>query len=135
MDLYSDKQFSEIIETKRRMFFQKDLSELLDWMDEIEHIHSELNALSTIEKQLLKQAALAMKIQAIRRKNTLALSRLCKYEQYIKYEIEYGKDDYDHNKVKQHEKQRSLYKDIVHEFRQFRSVINQSLSRFHRPFR
>ncbi len=51
MTLNNDHQISRTIESKRQLFLQKDLFELLQWMDDIEFIHTELNALSIIEKQ------------------------------------------------------------------------------------
>src|SRR5690606_14401624 len=132
MNFYSDKQLYKIIESNRRLFLQKDLFDLLQWIEHIEHIDTELNAFSTLNKHLLKNQATALKIQTIRRKNTLTMRLLCKYEQYIKRDIEYGKDDYDLKKTKEHEKHRALIKDMDKEFRQLKFTIYQMLSQFKR---
>lgn len=130
MILNEDRQNSCNIESKRRLLLQKDLFELLHWMDDIEFIHGELNVLSIIEKQLIKKTSLSIKIQGTRRKNTLTLSALCKYEQRIKKEIEYGKEDYDIKRSKEHEKQRDIFLDLVKEYRHLKSEINKLICQF-----
>ncbi|MCB0448008.1 MAG: hypothetical protein KDD03_10955 [Gelidibacter sp.] len=117
MSFNNDPQISRIIESKRRLLLQKDLFELLQWMDDIEHSHSELNAYTIIEKHLVKKSGVALSIEALRRKNTLLMGILCKYELTLKTEIEYGKTDYDIKRSKEHEKQRQLYLDLISDYR------------------
>lgn len=131
MLLNNDRQISKTIESKRRLLLQKDLFELLQWMDEIEFIHTELNTFTIIEKQLIKKTSMTLKIQDLRRKNTLIMSVLCKYEQLIKNEIEYGKQDYDIKRSKEHEKQRELLLSLVKEYRCLNSEINKFVCQFH----
>jgi hypothetical protein len=131
MILNNDRQISKTLESKRRLFLQKDLFELLQWMDEIEFIHTELNTFTIIEKQLIKKNSMSLKIQALRRKNTLIMSALCKYEQLIKNEIEYGKQDYDIKRSKEHEKQRELFLSLLKEFRFLKSEVNTFVCQFH----
>lgn len=130
MTLRNDHQFSKTIESKRRLFLQKDLFELLQWMNEIEFIHVELTALSKIERQLIKKTAIDVNIKGLRRKSTLLLGIFCKYEQRIKNEIDYGKNDYDIKRSKEHEKQRELFLDFIMEYRNLKSEINSWIGQF-----
>ncbi|MGM5469822.1 hypothetical protein ACS386_06060 [Flavobacteriaceae bacterium LMO-SS05] len=130
METINSQVATKGLESKRRLFLQKDLFELLQWMDEIEFIHSELAALSIIERQLIKKTAISIKIQGIRRKSTLTMSALCKYDQFIKKSIEYGKQDYDIKRSKDHERQRDLFLDLVKEYRHLKSEINSLLCQF-----
>lgn len=127
MSLSNDHQFTKILESKRRLFLQKDLFELSQWMDDIEFIHKELNAISIIEKQLIKKTSIALKTQGLRRKNTLTMSVLCKYEQTLKNEIEYPKNDYDIKRSKEHEKQRELFSDLISDYRKLKTEVNTFL--------
>lgn len=130
MILQTDHQIAKTLETKRRLFLQKDLFELLQWMDEIDFIHTELNAISIIEKQLIKKNSTSIKIQGLRRKNTLTMAVLCRYEQAIKKEIEYGKQDYNAIRSKEHEKQRGFFMDLVMEYRNLKNEVNNYLCQF-----
>lgn len=53
MSLHTDTVINNTLETKRRLLLQKDLFELLHWMDEMEHLHAELAKLTIIERQLI----------------------------------------------------------------------------------
>lgn len=99
-------------------------------MDDIEYIHRELNELSLLEKQLLKKTAMTLKIQGLRRNSTLLMSVLCKYEQLIKNEIEYGKNDYDIQRSREHEKQRGFFLVLIKEYRGLKKEIYGILLKF-----
>lgn len=124
---YNNLDILKAVESKRRLLLQKDLFELQFWMADIENAHTELHMLSIIEAQFLKKNTVTMNIQGARRKNTLLMGTLCKYEQSIKVEIEYGKTDYDIKRSKIHEKQRDAYRVVMCEFRAIKSDIYKRL--------
>ncbi|HZW62643.1 MAG TPA: hypothetical protein VFF15_03265 [Flavobacteriaceae bacterium] len=119
-------------ETKRRLFLQKDLLNLLEWMEYIEYIHHEICTLARIENQLIKKETIANKIKGFRRKNTLTLSVFCKYEQEIKTDLEYSHTDYDLHRTKEHEKQRAVFLNLVKEYKILKQEIYDQLLQFKR---
>ncbi|MCR8668737.1 hypothetical protein NO995_13675 [Aestuariibaculum sp. M13] len=125
---YTPREF----EAKRRLLLQKDFLELQQWMDTVEYIHEELNVFGMIEKQLIIKTAIASNIQALRRKNTLVLSNLCKYEQQLKNELEYGKNDYDHIRSKDHERQQAFFKNHILDYRKLKKNIYILMLQFKR---
>ncbi|TVZ60387.1 hypothetical protein NA63_2940 [Flavobacteriaceae bacterium MAR_2010_105] len=130
MNKINSHNATNALETRRRQLLRKDLSEVLLWMDEMECINQEINALSSIEKQLIKKMSMTLNIQGLRRKNTLLMSAFCKYEQSILNEIEYGKQDYDIKRSNEHEKQREMYKELVGQFRALKKEIYLTLLKF-----
>jgi|GEM_PF-483610 len=128
MSLHTDTVINNTLEAKRRLLLQKDLFELLHWMDEMEHLHAELAKLTIIERQLIQKNSLALNIQSVRRKNTLLMGAFCKYEQHIKTEIDYGKTDYDMKRSKEHEKQRDHFRELLKEHRLLKSELFDRLS-------
>ena len=120
------------IEFHRRLFIQKDLRELYFWIDNLENFNSELDDFKIIEKQLIQHILMASNIQAMRRKNILNMATLCKYEQELKKEYEYGKVDYDANRAKVHELKRANYNKLLDEYRLFKSQFYAALKRLQR---
>nr|WP_321222527.1 hypothetical protein [uncultured Psychroserpens sp.] len=116
----------------RRLCIQKDLSELNTWIQVLESINTELDYLSIIEKQLIKIGAITSAIRAFRRKNILVMANLCKYEQELKTEIEYGKIEYDSIRLKSHILKREHYLNLVNEFNGFRNQCYMQLKKFKR---
>ncbi len=86
----------------------------------LESFNSELDHLSIIEKQLLKDVSVSSTILAMRRKNALSMANFCKYEQELKTEFEYGRVEYDINRLKIHEQKRDTYIRFVEECTTFR---------------
>lgn len=120
------------IDAQRRVCIKKDLIELSHWIDTIESINWELDHLKLIEKQLLKNSAIEMNLQGLRRKNSLLMGMLCKYEQELNTEYEYGKREYDTTRAKEHEKKRDIYSALIQEFRQLKKVTYYNLSKYQR---
>jgi hypothetical protein len=114
----------------RRLCIKKDLIELGQWIDMLSNINIEFNYLKLIEKQLLKDSRIEIDVLSLRRKNTLLMGLLCKYEQELKTEYEYGKIEYDVKRAKVHEKKRAVHSAFIQEFAQLKNGIYQKLSKF-----
>lgn len=119
-------------DANRRLCIKKDLIELSQWIDTLSNINDDLSSLKLIEKQLLKDSGFAMSLQGIRRKNTLLMGTLCKYEQELKREYEYGKKEYDLTRAKVHEKKRDVHTAFIEEFRQLKRSLYHKLSKYQR---
>ncbi|RMA58731.1 hypothetical protein [Ulvibacter antarcticus] len=120
------------IDAQRRLCIKKDLIELSQWIDMHTAINNELNQLRLIEKQLLKNGAIDTNLQGLRRKNALILGMLCKYDQELNTEYEYGKKVYDNERAKMHEKKRSVHIALIHEFSLLKTTIYNQLLKYHR---
>ncbi len=121
MALLNNQQTYKNAENQRKLFLQKDLNELQIWMLALEAFNNELEHLSMIEKQLLKNSSVSSAILAIRRKNVLIMANLCKYEQELKTEYEYGQVEYDLNRLKIHEQRRANYLKLITDCNSFRN--------------
>ena len=88
--------------------------------------------MSIIEKQLIKNASIANAILAIRRKNALNMANLCKYEQALKTEYEYGKIEYDFNRLKVHEQKREHHARLVEECNTFKIQFYMLIRKYQR---
>ncbi|MCM4155722.1 hypothetical protein [Gramella sp. AN32] len=120
------------IECNRRLCIRKDLIELSQWIDTLSILNSELEQLRLIDKQLLKNSSIENNILGLRRKNTLVLATLCRYEQELNTEFEYGKREYDVSRAKEHENKRDSYIDLMENFHQLRKSIYKILSTYQR---
>jgi hypothetical protein len=127
-----DAILSHKLDAYRRLFIEKDLIELSQWIDAIESINLEIDYLQLIEKRLIKNSTLSAMLQGFRRKNTLVMASLCKYEQELKREYEYSERTYDVVRAKEHEGRRDLYSNLMIEFKQLRKVIYIALSKYKR---
>ncbi len=116
----------------RRLCIEKDLSELGQWIDSLSAINDELSYLKLIEKQLIKDHDVEVAIQGLRRKNTLLMGTLCKYEQQLNAEHEYGKTEYNITRAKSHENKRAVYTAFQGEFRELKIKTYKKLLQYHR---
>lgn len=116
----------------RKLCIQKDLSELNLWISTLEFFNNELDYFSLIEKQLIRKSSVSSTIQAIRRKNILNVAILCKYEQELKTEYEYGKTAYDLNRLKVHEQKRVQYLKLINECNKFKTDFYNILKMYKR---
>ncbi len=116
----------------RNLCIQKDLNELQTWMSALEAFNNELEHISVIEKQLIKNSSVSNTILSIRRKNVLIMANLCKYEQELKTEYEYGKVEYDANRLKIHEKKRIDYLKLFDDCNSFRTQIYFLIRKYQR---
>ncbi|WP_416441600.1 hypothetical protein ACH3O9_14315 [Leeuwenhoekiella sp. A16] len=116
----------------RKLCIKKDLIELSQWIDTIENINAEFDHLKLIEKQLIQNNTIRIHLQGLRRKNTLVMGSFCQYEQELRKEFIYGKQEYDLARAKEHEKRRDHYSVLIHEFRKLKRIIYENLSKYHR---
>ncbi|MDG5491190.1 hypothetical protein [Psychroserpens sp. SPM9] len=93
----------------------------MTWIHTLESFNTELDHLSVIEKQLVKNTAVLNDIQNIRRKNVLSMANLCKYEQELKTEYEYGQVEYGFNRLKVHEQKREHYLKLIEAYTSFKN--------------
>jgi len=120
------------IDAHRRLCISKDLKELELWMHTLESFNEELNHFNGIEKQLIKSSSISNAIKAMRRKNILMMATLCKYEQELKSEYEYGKTEYDEARLKYHLLKRENYIKLKIDYKMFKNKIFNILKRFRR---
>ncbi len=120
------------IDEQRRLFIKKDLIELSQWINTLEHINTEFNYLHIIEKQLVKNQEAFSMIKSLRRKNTLLMGSLCKYEQQLRKELEFGSRTYDLLRAKEHEGKRDKYQSFIIEFTDLRTKFYKTLLKFQR---
>ncbi len=98
----------------------------------MECFNSELDHFSVIEKQLIKNTSVSGTIQAIRRKNVLSMANLCKYEQELKTEYEYGKLEYDYSRLKLHEQKRAIYNKLFEDYNAFKNQFYLIVRKYQR---
>ncbi|WP_178989290.1 hypothetical protein [Winogradskyella schleiferi] len=122
--------FEYKIDVHRRLCIKKDLSELKLWTTMLEDFNTELDYFGIIEKQLVKMISVSQTIQAIRRKIVLTMANLYKYEQELKTEYEYGKVEYDANRLKVHEHKRHIYLKLVEEHQRFKIEFYTILKKY-----
>lgn len=120
------------IDLHRRICLNKDLSELCSWLTMLEAFNLELDSLSIIEKQLICNTSVFNEIKAIRRKNVLSMANLCKYEQELIREIEYGKEEYSVSRVKLHNQKRDSYMLLLENYNTFKNNFYILLKKFKR---
>ena len=120
------------LDLQRRLFIKKDLEELGLWLNTLESFNHEIDSFSVIEKQLMRNHSIVKLIQGLRRNNVLCMAMLCKYNQELKNEYEYGKTEYDLPRAKIHKKKREQYLQFVQEFNNFKNHFYKLLMRFQR---
>jgi hypothetical protein len=118
------------LDTQRKLFIKKDLDELSLWLNTLESFNNELDYFSIIEKQLIRNQSILKLIQGLRRKNVLCMAMLCKYNQELKNEHEYGKTEYDLSKAKMHEKKREEHLQFIQEFNNFKNHFYKLLMKY-----
>lgn len=120
------------INVHRQLCLKKDLDELNSWTNMLETFNTELDHLAIIEKQLIKMISVSLNIQATRRKIVLNMANLCKYEQELKKEFEYGKIEYDESRLKVHDHKRNCYLKLVEEYQLFKIQLYTNLKKYQR---
>ncbi|MEY8847952.1 hypothetical protein AB9K26_04015 [Psychroserpens sp. XS_ASV72] len=118
------------VDAYRRLCISKDLKELELWMHTLESFNHELDHFTCLEKQLIKNGSISNEIKAIRRKNILTMASLCKYEQELKTEYEYGKTEYNEVRLKYHLQKRENYLKLKEEYSTFKNKVFNILKRF-----
>lgn len=118
------------IDEHRRLCLKKDLNEINLWTTMLEDFNTELDHLNIIEKQLIKNSSVSNAIKAMRRKNILNMASICKYEQEIKTEYEYGKGEYNEIRLKYHKQRQQNYFQFLEEIKLFKNQIYKLLKRY-----
>ena len=126
----SEMQFKT--DKTRRLFIKKDILEISQWIEDLEFKNTEINAFSLLNRQLVKSEKIQKFLLEFRRKNTLIMGVLCKYEQSLRQELEFGKNEYDINRAKLHEKKRIEYLSLVKEYRALKTEIYKHLTHYKR---
>ena len=96
----------------------------------LEDFNTELDHLNIIEKQLIKNSSVSNAIKAMRRKNILIMASICKYEQELKAEYEYGKTEYNDLRLKYHEQSKQKYLSFLKEQNILRNQVYTELKRY-----
>lgn len=107
--------------------FNKDIKELNFWMTHLENLTTEINQLSRIEKQLLKNSSINYTLLAFRRKSTLFMASLFRQEQRLSREKEYGFEPYNQNWNHEQDLHRNLFTMHVQEFKLVQDSIYEAL--------
>jgi hypothetical protein len=100
------------MELHRKICIKKDVMEIRLWMQTIEYNNSTLSHFIALEKQLIKEQEIASALMGMRRKNTLVMGAICKYEQELKKEFSYGKMPYDTSRFEIHERKRESFNEL-----------------------
>ncbi|MDR6300980.1 hypothetical protein [Mesonia maritima] len=124
-----NSNLEKINETKS-FFIKKDLLELQHWLTKLEENHQELDYVQVIHQQIIQDTETAYSLQQERRKNTLALASLCKYEQQLKKVLEYSYEVYDLDLAHQHEKKRVEFINTDKSFFAFKISFYKKLSKY-----
>ncbi|HEA29392.1 MAG TPA: hypothetical protein ENH91_05270 [Leeuwenhoekiella sp.] len=103
--------------------FQRDMAEADDWIEGLEGLNHELGMLLLIEKHVLRDDRIRYDLLAWRRANTLTVADLCKYQQNIKTEMEYGHGGHHIAWVKTHEKYRAKHKGHLSTYANFKIKV------------
>lgn len=120
------------VDENRRLFIKKDILEISQWTDDLEYKNTEINAFSVLNRQLIKSEKIQNLIQNFRRRNTLIMGVLCRYEQALRQELEFGQIEYDIQRAKLHEKKRVEYLTVVKEYRALKTDIYKHLTLYKR---
>ncbi|MCB0462666.1 MAG: hypothetical protein R2816_06745 [Flavobacteriaceae bacterium] len=118
------------LDTQRRLFIKKDLEELNLWISSLENFNVELDHFSAIEKQLIRDHSTLSLIQGLRRRNVLCMAMLCKYNQELTTEYDYGKTEYNLSRAKIHDKKREQFLEHLKEFNSFKNNFYKLLMKY-----
>ncbi|WP_235906099.1 hypothetical protein [Patiriisocius marinistellae] len=100
------------------------------WINTLLGINTEIDYLKKIESNLIKDNNISTEIQSLRRKNTLLVGTLCKYEKELNIEYQYGKNEYNVIRAKEHEKKRTVHSIFIIEFTQLKKRIYHKISTY-----
>lgn len=120
------------VEVHRKLCIQKDIIETSQWIDVLAQFNTEMSHLLIIEKQLIKSNIIETNILGIRRKNTLVVAALCKYEKELTAQLEYSKAEYNMQSANEHEKKRAIFMNMNNDFNVLKNAIYTQLSKYQR---
>lgn len=118
------------LEANRKLFIKKDLAELNLWIKTLETFNTELDYFGIIEKQLIRDHSTLSLIQGLRRRNVLCMAMLCKYNQELTTEYDYGKTAYNLSRAKIHDKKREQFLLHLKEFNSFKNNFYKLLMKY-----
>ncbi len=104
------------------------MREIALWGEILEMINEEIGYLLQTEKKLINNYELGIKIQDLRRKIILCSASLCRYEQNLKNELEYGKNKYDESNIVLHEQHREKYFSLIQYYQQLKNKLYKYLT-------
>ena len=119
-------------EEHRILCIEKDILELLGWIDALTHINEDISYFKLFENQLIKDIGLTNQLISFRRKNTLLLGNYCTYEKVLKQELAYGKNVYNKARARVHEKKRDEFLQLLQDFTTLKNTVYKQLVKFKR---
>lgn len=125
-------ELSYKMELHRKICIKKDVMEIRLWMQTIEYHNSTLSHFIALEKQLIKNLEIASALMGMRRKNTLFMGSLCKYEQELKKEFSYGKLPYEAPRLEMHERKRDAFNELQEKHNSLINLVCTRLRSFTR---
>jgi len=111
----------------RELCIKKDLREVAMWELFLEDINEELGDLLKLEKRMINDLRLANTLQGMRREVILCTAGLCRFEQELKKELEYGKNEYGDQHINLYEKHRMRYLRIFEKYLLLKKSIHKRL--------
>ena len=120
------------VDENRRLFIKKDILDVSQWTDDLESKNDDISTFNILNRHLVKCEKIQNVILDFRRRNTLIMAALCKYEQSLRHELEYGDIAYDVQRAKIHEKKRAEYLNFIKDYRDLKSSIYNQLIQYKR---
>lgn len=97
------------------------------WELFLEDINEELGDLLKLEKLMINDLKLAGNLQGMRREVILCTAGLCKFEQDLKKELEYGKSEYGDQHINLYERHRRRYLRIFEKYLLLKKSVHKRL--------
>ncbi|MCL6220262.1 hypothetical protein [Zunongwangia pacifica] len=119
--------FFKQVYSYRELCIKKDLREVAMWELFLEDINEELGDLLKLEKRMINDLRLANTLQGMRREVILCTAGLCRFEQELKKELEYGKNEYGDQHINLYEKHRMRYLRIFEKYLLLKKSIHKRL--------
>lgn len=116
----------------RQFCLERDLYDVRWWTVQLEQINNEIETITPIELQLLKNNKIEATLIGMRRKNTLTLGRLYQYERELLYEKEYGKESYEAGRARRHQVKRAHFQEIQDGLTELRNLVYNELKKYKR---
>jgi hypothetical protein len=123
-----------IVELQRKICIKKDVMEIRSWLQVIENNSTTLTHFIALEKQLIREQEVAIALMGLRRKNTLVMGAICKYEQELKKEFIYGKTVYDQQRSLIHERKRDSFNELQEQHSNLNDLVFNKLKAFSRSY-
>lgn len=119
-------------ESNRILCIEKDIIELLGWIEALTQINEDISYFKLFDNQLIKNIGLTNQLISFRRRNTLLLASNCTYEKELKQELAYGKNVYNKARARVHEKKRDEFIQLLKDFTTLKNIVYKQLVKFKR---